>query len=85
MSGRLIRARAYRGDSKSTTYIVAVDDAATAIDLIKQNVAELGDDIEDLGRVSDGLLRALSLPASSFVSLNKGRASAPMMTAPDNA
>ena len=84
MSGRLIRKSAYRGNSKSTAYIVAVDDAAQAVDLIKQNVAELGDVIEDLGRVSDGLLRVLSLPASSFVSLNKGRASAPMMAVPDN-
>ena len=83
MSGRLIRKSAYRGDSKSTAYIVAVDDAAEAVDLIKQNVTEPGDDIQDLGRVSDGLLQALSLPAGSFVILDKGRASAPMM-APDN-
>jgi hypothetical protein len=70
--------------SKSTAYIVAIDDAGEAIDLIKQNVTEPGDDIQDLGRVSDGLLQALSLPAGSFVILDKGRASAPMMTAPDN-
>jgi hypothetical protein len=84
MSGRLIRKSAYRGDSKSTAYIVAIDDAAKAIRLIKQNVAELGDDIEDLGRVSDGLLQALNLPAGSFASLDQGRASAPMMGVPDN-
>ena len=84
MSGRLIRKRAYRGDSKSTAYIVAIDDAGEAIDLIKQNVTEPGDDFEDLGRVSDGLLQALSLPVGSFVSLNKGRASPPAMAVPDN-
>jgi hypothetical protein len=84
MSGRLIRKSAYRGDTKSTAYIVAVDDATEAIDLIKKNVTEPGDDIQDMGRVSDGLLQALSLPAGSFVILDKGRASAPIMTAPDN-
>jgi hypothetical protein len=84
MSGRLIRKSAFRGDSKSTAYIVAVDDAAKAIELIKQNVAEPGDDIDDLGRVSDGLLQALSLPAGSFASLDRGRASAPIMAVPDN-
>ncbi len=83
MSGRLIRKSPYRGASKSTAYIVAIDDAGEAIDLIKQNVTEPGDDIQDLGRVSDGLLQALSLPAGSFVILDKGRASAPMM-APHN-
>jgi hypothetical protein len=84
MSGRLIRKSAYRGDSKSTAYIVAVDDAAEAVDLIKQNVAEPGDDIEDLGLVTDGLLQTLNLPAGSFASLDQGRASAPMMGVPDN-
>ena len=66
VSGRLIRKSAYRGDSKSTAYIVAVDGAAEAVDLIKQGVAELGDVIEDLGRVSDGLPQVLSLPTRSF-------------------
>jgi hypothetical protein len=84
MSGRLIRKSPSRGASKSTAYIVAVDDAGETIELIKQNVTEPGDDIQDLGRVSDGLLQTLSLPAGSFVILDKGRASAPMMSAPDN-
>ena len=84
MSGRLIRKSAYRGDLKSTAYIVAVDDAAEAVDLIKQNVAEPGDDIEDLGLVTDGLLQTLNLPAGSFASLDQGRASAPMMAVPEN-
>jgi hypothetical protein len=84
MAGRLIRKRANLSNSKSIAYIVAIDNAAEAIDLIKQNVADPGDAIDDLGRVSDGLLQALSLPAGSFASLDQGRASAPMMTAPDN-
>ncbi|HEY6619055.1 MAG TPA: hypothetical protein VIY68_05900 [Steroidobacteraceae bacterium] len=84
MAGRLIRKSAYRGDSKSTSYIVAVDDAAEAIYLIKQSVAAPGDAIDDLGRVSDGLLQALKLPAGSFASLDQGRASAPTMAVPDN-
>jgi hypothetical protein len=84
MSGRLIRKSAYRGDSKSTAYIVAIDDAAAAIELIKQNVADPGDDIDDLGRVSDGLLLTLKLPAGSFVRLDRGRAIRPDDDAPDN-
>jgi hypothetical protein len=84
MSGRLIRKSAHRGDSKSTAYIVAIDDAAEAIDLIKQNVAAPGDAIDDLGRVSDGLLQALNLPAGSFASLDRGRASAPIMPVSNN-
>ncbi|MFZ0723409.1 MAG: hypothetical protein WAM99_21320, partial [Xanthobacteraceae bacterium] len=68
----------------SSAYIVAVDDAAEAVDLIKQNVAEPGDDIEDLGLVTDGLLQTLNLPAGSFASLDQGRASAPMMAVPEN-
>ena len=84
MSGRLIRKSAYRGNSKSTAYIVAVDEAAEAIDLIKQKVAEPGDDIEDLGLVTDGLLQTLNLPAGSFAILDQGRASAPRLAASDN-
>jgi beta-galactosidase beta subunit len=84
MSGRLIRKSAYRGDSKSTAYIVAVDEAAEAIDLIKQKVAEPGDDIEDLGLVTDGLLQTLNLPAGSFAILDQGRASAPRLAASYN-
>ena len=84
MSGRLIRKSAYRGDLRSTAYIVAIDDAAEAIDLIKQKVAEPGDDIEDLGLVTDGLLQTLNLPAGSFASLDQGRASAPMIAVPDH-
>jgi beta-galactosidase beta subunit len=84
MSGRLIRKSAYCGDSKSTAYIVAVDEAAEAIDLIKQKVAEPGDDIEDLGLVTDGLLQTLNLPAGSFAILDQGRASAPRLAASDN-
>jgi hypothetical protein len=83
MSGRLIRKSAYRG-SKTTAYIVAIDDAAAAIDLIKQNVADLGDAIDDLGRVSDGLLLALGLAAGSFVRLDRGRAVRPDEVAPDS-
>ncbi|HUI14599.1 MAG TPA: hypothetical protein VL048_14145 [Xanthobacteraceae bacterium] len=77
MPGHLIRKR--NGNSKSTGYIVATDDAAEAVDIIKQNVGEPGDHIQHLGPVSDGLLQALALPVGGFVSLDKGRASAPMM------
>ncbi len=84
MAGHLVRKRCNRGDLKSTAYIVAVDCAAEAIDLIKQNVADPSDDIEDLGPVTDGLIQALNLPAGNFVRLDKGRASLPMMPKPKN-
>ena len=83
MVGRLIRKKSYRRKRKKTTgYIVAVADAAEAIDLIRKGVAEPGDEIEDLGPVSDGLLQALNVPAGGFVYLDRGRTSVQASAAP---
>jgi len=60
-SGRLIRVTRDRGDHPSVAYIVALQEAAEAIELIRKTVADAGDEIEDLGQVSDALLLTLDL------------------------
>jgi hypothetical protein len=65
--GRLIRVSKYRGDKKGVAYIVAVADPTEAAELIRQKIANAGDEIEDLGRVSDALLLALNLQPGGFV------------------
>jgi hypothetical protein len=70
-AGRLIRASRYRGDPEARAYLVAVPDRATAIDLITANAAEPGYEIEDLGRVSEDLIAAMTLPPGKFVSVDE--------------
>ena len=48
-------------------YIVAIADAAKAIEVIRAKAAAPSDEIEDLGRVSDTLLLALKLAAGQFM------------------
>jgi hypothetical protein len=67
--GRLIRVSKFRGDSHAVSYLVAVPDKASAIELIACQAASLGDEVEDLGRVSEALLVALRLPPGQFVSI----------------
>ena len=71
--GRLIRASRFRGDPNARAYLVAVSDKATAIDLITANAAEPGYEIEDLGRVSEDLITAMTLPPGKFVSIDEVR------------
>jgi hypothetical protein len=59
-AGRLIRLRK-QGDAHGIAYIVAVTDAAEAMELVRVKVAGTSDTIEDCGRVSDELLKALQL------------------------
>ena len=66
-NGRLICVSRYRGDPRATAYIVAITEPAQAIDLIRDKVDPFGDEIEDLGRVSDALLMALKLHSGEFV------------------
>jgi hypothetical protein len=64
--GRMIRVKDRRGDPEARVYVVAEPDASKAIDIIKG--AGLGrDDIEDLGRVTDTLLKTLGLQPGQFV------------------
>jgi hypothetical protein len=60
MPGRLIRATKFRRDANAVNYIVAEPNGAAAI---KAVAAKLGEDLEfeDLGRVTDDLLRVLQL------------------------
>jgi hypothetical protein len=69
--GRLIRAGKFRGDPRGVAYIVAIADAAGAIDAIKTNVAKPGDEVEDLGRVSETLIEVFGLSPGQFVRSDK--------------
>jgi hypothetical protein len=65
--GRLIRLRKLDGDPKGIAYIVAIQEPMAAIELIQRRVAGPHDQIEDLGRVSDALLKTLGLAEGEFV------------------
>jgi hypothetical protein len=71
--GRLVRASRFRGDPNARAYLVAVLDKATAIDLITANAAEPGYEIEDLGRVSEDLITAMTLAPGKFVAIDEAR------------
>jgi hypothetical protein len=69
--GRLIRVN-NRGDSPPATYIVGEADATKAIEIIRNTIGASVDDniealIQDLGRVSEELLKAMSLGPGQFV------------------
>ena len=68
--GRLIRVAEFRGDPKAAAYVVAVSDKATALSLIREKIGQPGDDIEDLGNVSEQLLMALSLAPGNFARID---------------
>jgi hypothetical protein len=65
--GRMIRVSSRRGDPGATTYVVAEPDAAKAIDILKAVIVGSVDEYEDLGRVTDQLLRALNLAPGQFI------------------
>jgi hypothetical protein len=69
MFGRLIRVRAYRRDPEATMYVVAEAEVEKAIAILKIALARPLDEYEDLGRVSDTLLNALSLQPGQFARL----------------
>jgi hypothetical protein len=64
--GRLIRVRTHRGDSEVTIYVVAEAEAEKAIYILKLALVRPNDEYEDLGRVSDTVLDALSLQPGQF-------------------
>lgn len=68
-NGRLIRVRKYRGDGSRTAYIVALADPEQAIELIRDQGATSGDELEDLGRVSGALLASLQPGAGQVIAL----------------
>jgi hypothetical protein len=65
--GRLIRVRKHRSDAQAVSYIVAIADPVEAIALIRAQVAAAGDEIEDMGRVSDSILVAMKLGTGQFM------------------
>jgi hypothetical protein len=65
--GRMIRVSSRRGDPSATTYVVAEPDAAKAIDILKAVIVGSVDEYEDLGRVTDQLLRVLNLAPGQFI------------------
>lgn len=69
--GKLIRIKRDRGNQSAISYIVAVPDAAAAIDLIRRYCAEPDDTIEDRGRVSEELLQALKLLPNQYLRVDE--------------
>jgi hypothetical protein len=65
--GRLIRTTNDREPPKSIAYIVAISDPADAIEMIRSKVADPDDKVEDIGRVSEELLKALRLEPGGFM------------------
>jgi hypothetical protein len=65
--GRLIRVSKFREDPNAVSYLVAMADKAMALELITRQAAGPSDEVQDLGPVSEELIRALSLPAGQFM------------------
>jgi hypothetical protein len=68
--GRLIRVSKYRGDPQAVAYLVAVANKAEALELIKAKIGQLGEEIEDLGRVSEALITAMSLAPGDLIPID---------------
>lgn len=64
--GRLIKVRTHRGDPNATIYVVAEAEAEKAIHILRVSLVRPQDEYEDLGRVTDSLLNALSLQPGQF-------------------
>jgi hypothetical protein len=62
--GRMVRV-GYR--DAGTVYVVAESDPATAIEIIRNNVAGPHVELQDLGRVNANLLKALALEPGQFI------------------
>jgi hypothetical protein len=62
--GRLIRVKS---DLALVAYIVAIADPAAAIELIRNKIGAADDEIQDVARVSDNLLRYLDLQSGEYM------------------
>jgi hypothetical protein len=51
-------------------YVVAVSKPDHAIEIVRGKAADLSDDVEDLGRVSQALVRALDLAPGNFIRID---------------
>ena len=50
--------------------VVAVSEPDHAIEIVRGKVADFSDDVEDLGRVSRALVRALDLAPGKFIRID---------------
>jgi hypothetical protein len=64
--GRLVRIGRYIGDPYAALYVVACAEAAVATGVIRGKVGALGDEVEDLGSVTDELVGALNLKPGQY-------------------
>lgn len=65
--GRLIRTSKFLGAPNSIAYIVALPDPADAVELIRIKAADPDDEVEDMGRVSEELLKELKLNSGDYM------------------
>lgn len=68
--GRLIRVSKYRGDPKARAFIVAAAEPATAMDLVRSKTGAVDGEVEDLGRVSDELIKVMALEPDEIVPID---------------
>ena len=66
-NARLIRKTVHHGDRNPILYIVAVANGDQAVEIIRSKAANLGDDVEDLGRVAGFLVQAFNLAPGEFI------------------
>ena len=69
-NARFVRASKFRSDENATLYVVAVSEPDHAIEIVRGKVADFSDDVEDLGRVSRALVRALDLVPGNFIRID---------------
>src|SRR6516225_8733651 len=72
-NARFVRASKFRSDENATLYVVAVSEPDHAIEIVRGKVADFSDDVEDLGRVSRALVRALDLAPGNFIRIDQVR------------
>jgi hypothetical protein len=64
--GRLLRIGTRRGDPDAVVYVVAESEPAKAIEILRKGEGQPGHEIEDLGRVTAGLLVALNVKDGEY-------------------
>ena len=69
-NARFVRASKFRSDENAMLYVVAVSEPNHAIEIVRGKVADFSDDVEDLGRVSRALVRALDLAPGNFIRID---------------
>jgi hypothetical protein len=70
-NARFVQKSKFRSDQNAMFYLVAVADADQAVQIIRSKIADLTEDVEDLGRVSPALVRALNLASGEFTRIGR--------------